>query len=201
MWWTTYPTRCLGVPQGPSAHHFLTANSLSLFMVWAGAWCVWRGTWRSWDSKGRECCGTAGATCRLGGGDAARQGSWHGMVLVFTFFVLLRTCGRTNVRRNQGVMLKGNSLHKANPHSSTSQTCFLAFSQVGELAFGTCPCPGMTRHHRFLIGAAGARLEPRGPEGHRPYPNPSLAWLLAAALFPRRSRWLAKKTELRNQLL
>ena len=111
------------------------------------------------------------------------QVSWPGMVLVFAFFVLVRTCGRTNVMRNQRVMLKGNSLHKANPHSSTPQTCFLAFSQVGELTFGTCPSPGTTLHHRFLIGAAGARLEPRGPEGQRPYPNPSLAWLLAAAFF------------------
>ena len=59
------------------------------------------------------------------------QVSWPGMVLVFMFFVLVRTCGRINVRRNQRVMLKGNSLHKANPHSSTPQTCFLAFSQVG----------------------------------------------------------------------
>ena len=162
---TTCAPRGFGGPQGPSAHHFLTAKFAKSFLVYAGAWWLWRGTSQSWGSRGRGCCRRAGATGRLGGGDTARQGSWPGMVLVFTFFVLVRTCGRTNVRRNQGVMLKGNSLDKTNPHNSAHQTSFSRILSGGELVCGTCSSPGMTLHPSFLMGAAEARLGPRGPQG------------------------------------
>ena len=126
------------------------------------------------------------------------QVSWPGMVLLFTVFVLVRTCGRTNVRRNQGVMLKGNSLHKVNRHSSTPQTSFPAFFQVQEFAFFGPPTPGMTLHQRFLMRAVWARLEPRARRANGlTLTLPHVAarcCTVSFALWP-------KKTELRNQLL